>query len=189
MELTSELIQEFVGNTHGNFAKVKELLEAHPDLLNASAPWNETAVQAATQMGNLAILNYLIEHGAPVDLFTAAVLGRRDQVRAFVEADPGLVKTVGVHGFPLLYFPVIRGEAEIAGYLLERGAEVNAGAGGTTALHGAVMFNQLERDRWLLEHGAGPNLLNYENKTPLKLAVEGKKDEIAALLLEKGGTE
>ena len=189
MDLPKELIQEFVGNAHGNFTRVKELLEVHPDLLNTSAPWNETAVQAATQMGNVAIIEYLTGKGAPVDIFTAAVLGMRDRVQAFVEADPDLVKAAGVHGFPLLYFPVIRGEGEIAEYLLGRGAEINAGAGGTTPLHGAVMFAQTEMARWLLEQGADPNPLNYEIKTPLKLAVEGGRDEIAAILKAKGGKE
>ena len=64
MSLTKELVEEFVGNAHGNFARVKELLEQHPELLNASAPWDETAIQAATQMGNVAIIDYLIERGA-----------------------------------------------------------------------------------------------------------------------------
>lgn len=189
MELPKEMVEEFVGNAHGNFARVKELLEAHPDLLNGSAPWNETAVQAATQMGNVAIIEYLTGKGAPVDIFTAAVLGMGDRVNAFVEADAGLVKAAGVHGIPLLYFPVIRGQREIAEYLLAHGAEVNAGANGLTPLHGAVMFNQAGMARWLLEHGANPNLLSYEKKTPLKLAVESGKDEIAAILRAGGGIE
>jgi ankyrin repeat protein len=189
MELPMELIQEFVGNAHGNFARVKELLEAHPDLLNSSAPWSETALQAATQMGNVPIIEYLIGKGAPVDIFTAAVLGLGDQVNAFLEADPGLARTAGVHGIPALYFPVINGHRAIAETFLARGAEVNAGANGLTPLHGAVMFAQVEMTRWLLAHNANPNLLNYENKTPLKLAVEGGKDEIAAILRDGGGIE
>ena len=189
MSLPKELIEEFVGNAHGNFVRVKELLDQHPELLNVSAPWDETAIQAATQMGNVPIINYLIERGAPVDIFTAAVLGQREQVQAMVAANPALVKAVGVHGFPLLYFPVVRGQREIAAYLLARGAEVNAGAKGTTPLHGAVAFDQAGMARWLLEQGADPNPLNYEGKTPLKLAVEGGKEEIAALLRAGGGIE
>jgi uncharacterized protein len=189
MELPKEMIEEFVGNAHGNFARVKELLEAHPDLLSASAPWNETAIQAATQMGNVSIIEYLIGKGAPVDIFTAAVLGMADRVKIMVDADPGLVKTAGVHGIPLLYFPVISGQHAIAEYLRYRGADVNAGANGLTPLHGAVMFNQAEMTRWLLEHGADPNLSNYEKKTPLKLAVEAGKAEIAAILRAGGGIE
>jgi ankyrin repeat protein len=189
MKLPKELIEEFVGNTHGNFARVNELWEGQPELLNVPAPWNETAIQAAAQMGNVPIMNYLIDRGAPVDIFTAAVLGMRDQVEAFVETDPGLVRAAGVHGFPLLYFPVVGGQREIAEYLLARGAEVNAGASGVTPLHGAVMFAQDEMVRWLLAHGADPKPLNYEGKTPLRLAIEGGNDEIAALLRASGGIE
>ena len=189
MNLPKELVEGFVGNAHGNFARLKELLGQHPELLNASAPWDETAIQAATQMGNIAIIDYLIARGAPVDIFTAAVLGQRERVQAFVEADPSLVRAVGVHGLPLLYFPIICGQREIAEDVLARGAEVNAGANGVTPLHGAVMFAQAEMVRWLLEHGADPNPLNYEGKTPLKLAVEGGKADIAAILRAGGGIE
>jgi ankyrin repeat protein len=189
MVVPKEMIEEFVGNAHDNLARVKALLEAHPDLLDASAPWTETAIQAATQMGNVPIIEYLIGKGASVDIFTAAVLGMGDRVEAFVEADPSLVRASGIHGIPLLYFPVIRGHRAIAEALLARGADVNAGANGLTPLHGAVMFDQPEMARWLLEHGANPNLLSYENKTPLKLAVEGEKGPIAAILRDSGGIE
>ena len=189
MELPKEMIEEFVGNAHGNFARVKELLEAHPELLNVSAPWVETAIQAATQMGDVPMIEYLVGKGAPVDIFTAAVLGMGERVRALVDADPSLVKAGGVHGIPLLYFPAIRGQREIAEYLLVHGADVNAGAGGETPLHGAVVFAQVDMTRWLLEHGANPNLQNYEKKTALKLAVDGGKDEIAAILRAAGGIE
>lgn len=187
MDLPKEMIEEFVGNAHGNFARVKELLEGHPELLNTPAPWGETAIQAAAQMGNVPIAEYLIGKGALVDICTAAMLGLRGRVEAFIAADAGQVEATGAHGIPLLYYPVIRGQGAIAEYLLDRGAEVNAGASGITPLHGAVMFSQVEMTRWLLEHGANPNLLNYESKTPLKLAVEGGKDEIAAILRASGG--
>ena len=189
MDLPKELIEDFVGNAHGNFARVKELLEGHPELLNTPAPWGETAIQAAAQMGNVPIAEYLIGKGAPVDICTATMLGLRDRVEAFLAADASQVKATGAHGIPLLYFPVIRGQREIAEFLLRRGAEVNAGASGVTPLHGAVMFAQVEMTRWLLEHGANPNLLNYEGKTSLKLAVEGAKGEIAAILRAGGGIE
>ena len=189
IELPKELVDKFVGNAHGDFAHVKELLELHPELLNVSAQWGETAIQAAAQMGNVPIADYLIGKGAPVEICTAAMLGLRDRVETFVQADAGQVDATGAHGIPLLYFPVIRGQCEIAEYLQAHGAKVNAGAGGVTPLHGAVMFAQVEMTRWLLEHGADPNLLNYEGKTPLKLAVEAGKEEIAAILRAGGGIE
>ena len=55
------VVDEVVGNAHGNLARVQELVEAHPDLVNAKATWNETPIEAATQMGNRAIIDFLVE--------------------------------------------------------------------------------------------------------------------------------
>jgi hypothetical protein len=37
MELPKELIDEYVGNAHGNIARMKELLEQYPEMLNVPA--------------------------------------------------------------------------------------------------------------------------------------------------------
>ena len=66
-QATQAVVDELVGNAHGNLARVSELLDQHPDLLNAKATWNETAIEAATQMGNRAIMEHLIAREAPVD--------------------------------------------------------------------------------------------------------------------------
>jgi hypothetical protein len=50
---SQELIDQFVGNAHGNFQVVKELLENNPSLVNASASWTETAIEAAAQTGQV----------------------------------------------------------------------------------------------------------------------------------------
>ena len=59
--LDLQLVQEFVGNAHGNFARVKEMLEAEPALVNATWDWGggdfETALGAASHMGNKPIAN------------------------------------------------------------------------------------------------------------------------------------
>jgi hypothetical protein len=74
-DIEAGVVEDLVGNAHGNLARVRELLDAHPEALNLRAPWNETAIEAATQMGNQPILDFLIARGAPVDFFTACVLG------------------------------------------------------------------------------------------------------------------
>lgn len=100
------LVQEFVGNAHGNFARVKELLDQEPNLVNATWDWGggdfETALGAASHMGNRQIANYLLEHGARLDIFAAAMLGKLDVVKAALEAYPEIVNTPGPHGIPLV---------------------------------------------------------------------------------------
>ncbi|MBI3244481.1 MAG: ankyrin repeat domain-containing protein [Chloroflexi bacterium] len=188
-DLPQNLIDDFVGNAHGNFARVKELLEQHPNLLNANASWNEHAIEAASQVGSVEIIHYLLAAGAPTGICTEAVLGHLDNVKAYLDSDPTQANAKGAHGITVLYHAIIRANKEIAELLLARGADVNAGAGGSPPIHGAVMFNQPEMVEWLLAKGADVNSKNYEGKTPLKAAADGGKAAIADLLRKHGGAE
>src|SRR5712692_10773278 len=110
METTDQaLVDELVGNAHGNLARVKEILEKHPELINVAAVWKETPVEAATQMGNRAIIDYLVSRGAPVDFFTALVLAQVEKIRTELRARPELAQSRGVHDLPVLYFAAIGG--------------------------------------------------------------------------------
>ena len=44
-----QLVDELVGNAHGNIERVQQILGAHPELVNAAASWGETPIQAAAQ--------------------------------------------------------------------------------------------------------------------------------------------
>jgi uncharacterized protein len=184
---SQEIIDQFVGNAHGNFPVVKELLEKYPAIINSNASWTETAIQAAAQIGQVEIVNYLLAHGAEYDICTAAMLGSKDCLQQFLKEDPGQVYARGAHGIPLLYFPIIRSNSDIAEYLFLQGADPNAASrDGITPLHGAAMFNQPQMARWLLGHGAQPNP-RYDGKTPLALALANNLDELAEILRSYGG--
>ena len=184
---SQEIIDQFVGNAHGNLAMVKQLLEMYPGMINANASWTESAIQAAAQTGQVEIVNYLLEHGAEYDICSAAMLGSLDCIEDFLKEDPNRVSARGAHGIPLLYFPVIHGQTRVAQYLLEQGADPNAASpDGITPLHGAVMFNQPKMASWLLDHGANPNPI-YDNKTPLAMAQEKKQVELVEVLHNYGG--
>jgi ankyrin repeat protein len=187
--LPQELIDQFVGHAHGDFSVVKELLEQHPELLNANASWGEYALEAAAQTGQVEIVEYLLENGAALDICTAAMLGRLEEVQSMLKADPKLIEARGAHGIPLLYFPVIGGHKKIADFLFMQGAQVDASSpGGITPLHGAVMFDQVDMADWLLDQGADPNP-RYDGKTPLGIAVEKEQQAMADLLRERSGIE
>jgi ankyrin repeat protein len=188
-ELTQDLIDDFVGNAHGNLTRVKELLTQYPALLNATASWGEYAIQAASQVGSAEIAEFLLAQGAPTSICTEAMLGHLDSVKAYLDSDPSLANARGAHDLSALYHAVIRSQQDVAQLLLERGAEVNGDEGRSPALHGAIMFNRPGMVEWLLAHGADPNLYNYRGKTPLKAAMEKKKLEIAELLRRYGGSE
>ncbi len=100
------LVREVVLQAHGDFAKVQELITAHPALANASWDWGggdwETALGSAAHMGRKDIARYLLDHGARMDIFAAAMLGYREVVAAMLAAEPHMIKALGPHGIPLL---------------------------------------------------------------------------------------
>lgn len=176
------LVDELVGNAHGNLARVKEILEDHPELINVSAVWKETPVEAATQMGNRAIIDYLVARGAPVDFFTALVLAQVDRVRTDLRAKPELAQARGVHDLPVLYFAAMGGSVAAADLLISAGAEVNAKAEAAAPIHGAVMGGSREMVRFLIESGADPSLPDYKGRDARSLALEMGRAELANLI-------
>lgn len=102
----SELAREMVGVSHANVARVRELLASRLSLAKAAWDWGfgdwETALGAASHVGNREIAELLIAHGARPDLFTAAMLGWLDVVKALVAANPALARLRGPHSIPLL---------------------------------------------------------------------------------------
>ena len=104
--LEASLVQQFVGNAHGDQDRVKQLLAEDPALINACWDWGggdfETGLGAASHMGRRDIAEFLLEHGARLDLFAAAMLGKLDIVKTTLEAFPDAVQTPGPHGIPLI---------------------------------------------------------------------------------------
>ncbi len=124
---------ECVGNAHGNLARVHELVERHPELATAPATWGETPIQAAAQMGLRDLTEFLLERGAPLDVFTAAALGRADDVRRLLREDPTLARRRGVHELPAMYFAAVGGSLPAAEALLAAGAGVTKAPKAATA--------------------------------------------------------
>jgi hypothetical protein len=104
--IQADLVKEFVGKAHGDLERVQQLLHQEPGLLNAAWDWGggdwETALGAAAHMGRKDIAGYLLEQGARLDLFAAAMLGKLQIVQAILADNPSLRASLGPHGIPLL---------------------------------------------------------------------------------------
>src|SRR5947199_10632453 len=97
--LSTDLVREFVIAGHGNLEKVQKMLEERPDLLNAPYAWtesdHETAIQAAAQVGSVPVAEYLLENGAPLEICTAAMLGRKEEVERRIRENRSEERRVG----------------------------------------------------------------------------------------------
>jgi hypothetical protein len=100
------LVKEMVTVAHFNVKRVKELVDRQPTLAKATWDWGfgdwESALGAASHVGNREIAEYLIANGARPSIFSATMLGQLDVVTAFITAAPGVQRIYGPHGITLL---------------------------------------------------------------------------------------
>ena len=110
-----ELVREMVTVSHFNLKRVQELVEARISLARAAWDWGfgdwEDALGAASHIGNRPIAEYLISKGARPTLFSAAMLGQLDVVKAFIAAQAGVQRIRGPHSISLLAHARAGGEA------------------------------------------------------------------------------
>jgi len=122
-----DLVREVVGKAHGDYDRVRELVTPRPALAKAVWDWGfgdwESALGAASHMGRPDIAQLLIEHGARPNLFTFAMLGQVDVVRATCDANPGIQRQPGPHGLTLMHHARKGGEdaAAVVEYLEQLG--------------------------------------------------------------------
>jgi len=113
-QINRQMVQDFVIFAHSDPAMVEKLLEKEPALINATMDWGggdwESGLGGAAHMGRRVIVNFLLEKGARMDLFCAAMLGQLDAVRAFLTLQPKLIDAKGPHGFTLHFHAQVGGK-------------------------------------------------------------------------------
>ncbi len=101
-----EVVMEVVGKSHSDLERVKELVDKRPELARSVWEWRfgdfESAIGAASHVGRRDIVQYLTSKGARPSIFTFAMMGAHDVVKSMVAFSPGIQRTMGPHGIPLL---------------------------------------------------------------------------------------
>jgi hypothetical protein len=147
------LVRETVGLSHRDLPGVRALVEKRPELAKAQWDWGygdwESALDAASHTGQREIALFLLRNGARPTIFSAAMLGQLDVVKAFVAASPGIQSTPGPHGISLLAHARVGGDAAapVAEYL--------TAVGGADAARPAPL-SAAENERYVGTYGFGP---------------------------------
>jgi len=106
------VVRAVMGAAHTKLDVVKELVLARPELAKATYDWGfgdvESALGAASHMGRKDIADILIEDGARPNIFTYAMLGKVNAVKAMIEDMPGIERIRGPRGFTLLFHAQMR---------------------------------------------------------------------------------
>jgi len=122
-QINRSLVQDFVIFAHSELPMVKKLIEKEPMLLNSVMDWGggdwESGLGGASHMGRRDIVEFLIEKGARVDLFCAAMLGQIDVIRSLLTLQPKLIDAKGPHGISLHVHAAMGGKdsAAVLAYL------------------------------------------------------------------------
>ena len=109
------LVQDFVIFAHSDLDMTKKLLDKEPALINAVIDWGtgdwESGLGGASHMGRHDIVEFLLEKGARIDIFCAAMMGQLDAVKAFLTLQPKLMEAKGPHGFTLHFHAQVGGKS------------------------------------------------------------------------------
>lgn len=176
-----------VGASHANLPRVKELLARHPTLARASWDWGfgdwEDALGAASHVGNREIADLLIANGARPTIFSAAMLGQLDVVKAFITASPGIETTHGPHSITLLRHATAGGARAqaVADYLAtlpgadKRPVAQPMSTEEMTSLAGEYVYGPGADDRILIAVGANGLTFLRKGRNTLRLTHIGDR--------------
>src|SRR4051812_30963220 len=166
--LPIKLIGEFIDAAVKDHQRAAELIDAHPDLLNARWIHDETALHFLAIEGFTEGVKFLAEHGADVNsinkfgdsaLIDAAVLGHTDIAEVLLRhgADPNAHSDTRDNA---LHCAVERGNDRLVALLLAAGADARYRTDLGASVFDAVPISGPERDRLLTvlaSHGVTPD--------------------------------
>jgi ankyrin repeat protein len=138
---------------------VKWLVEAGSDTIGAGDDHGLEVIGWATCFRAVRedVADYLLRHGAKLNLWAAIAVGRADEVRAFIERDPSLLE-----------------------------ARMSRNEHHRTALHHAAAVKKSEIARLLVDLGADLDAVDDTGARPLVTAAQEGAEDVVAMLRRAG---
>lgn len=177
----------------GDGPRVDAALREDPALLHARTDAGVSPLLLACYHRQEAVVETLLRHDPPLDVFEAAALGRLERLQALLDQQPDRAAAYAADGFTALGLAAFFGRLEALKLLLAAGADVNAPARNAMQvrpLHSAVAHRQpdvaLAMAEMLLDHGADVNVAQHGGWTPLHQAAAHGHTAMVRLLLAHG---
>ena len=176
----------------GDPAAVDALLAADPALAATVADDGISAVLKACYAWQFEIAARLGEAKASagdLDILEAAALGRADDVRVILAADPAAVRAWSADGFTALHYAAFFGGLETAQALIAAGADVTAPSRNPMAVlpqHSAAAGQKADVVAALLDAGVPVDAPSQGGFTVLHSAAQNGDAAFVDMLLERG---
>lgn len=172
----------------GDVAELESLLAADPDVLNARNNLGQSAILLARYHRQQQAVDFLLARNPDLTLHEACAVGQGDRVREIVSRKSApAIDSHSADGFTPLSLACFFGHQEIAGYLVDQGANVNLAAANpmkVAPLHAAVASHHFWIAQMLVSNGADVNQLQQGGFTPLHAAAQNGDEQAVRLLLE-----
>ncbi len=199
----------------GNAAMIEALLNAGADANTLTTADGETVLMTASRTGSLEAVETLLKHGAQVNakenyrgqtaLMWAAAEHHPEIVKALLEhgADwkvisssrettiPKLsaassVTPMARGGLTAFHFAAREGDILTAQVMLDAGVDINqVDVDNTTALVVSILNKKYTYAKYLLDHGANPNIADVRGRAALYAAVDMRNEDYSALPAHK----
>jgi len=179
----------------GDHASVEAIVERRPDLARGRTDEGLPWTLAAVYRGHPGVADLLLRHGAELDPFSAAALGRTDQLKVLLDRGEAELQDLSPDGWTPLHLAAFFGHRETAAMLIERGADTAARSKNeiaNTPLHAAIAGGRAAVAELLVERGADVNAV-ANGLTPLDIAAGREDQEMMTYLIahgaERGGAK
>jgi uncharacterized protein len=174
-------------------SKVEALLDAAPELVNGGGASGMAPLMLALYARRAEIASLLVDRGAEVNIWTAAAMGDQAVVESELTADPALIAGYSSDGWTPLHLAAFFGHEDLAEFLVDRGADVQAQSANTMCnypLHAAAAGRHAEVVAILLSNGAEVDGRQAGGYTALhSAAANGDEPTIRLLLAHEADRE
>ena|SRR5581483_2410545 len=173
----------------GEFDRVKAMVSAEPELLDARGRTGDSAILTAVYHRQKEIVNLLVSRGVALTLFEACAAGELERAERLIADDPAAINAFSGDGWTPLHLAAFFGHTKITELLLAHGADVAArskNANGNRPLHAALAGNHTFAAGLLMGAGADVDSSDAAGWRPLHIAAANNNLDAMKTLIAQG---